>query len=73
MTHHIRENHVNSNKASMSFELCAFQDGIKSGWEDIFETSISSGKSVMIRSNSTNLQIFDKTRVLRAWSTYKPK
>ena len=57
----------------MFFELCAFQDGIKYGWKDTFGTCRSFGKSAMILSNPSNLQISDETRVLRAWPTYKPK
>ena len=57
----------------MSFELCTFYDGIKSGGEDTFRTGRPFGKSAMIRSNPPNLQILDETRVLRAWLTYKSK
>ena len=62
-----RKPSVNSNKASMSFELCAYQYEIKYGGEDTFRIGKSSGKSAMIISNPPNLQILDKTRVLRAW------
>ena len=54
----------------MSFDLCAFQDGIKYGGEDTFGIGRPFGKSAMIRSNPPNLQISDETRVLRAWPTY---
>ena len=62
----MRKPSANSNKASMSFELCAFQDGIISGGEETLGTGRPSGKSAMIRSNPPNLQISDETRVLRA-------
>ena len=62
----MRKPSANSNKTSMSFELCTFQDGIKSGGEETFGTGKPSGKSALIRSNPPNLQILDETRDLRA-------
>ena len=51
----IRKPYANSNKASMSSELCAFQDEIKYGREDTFGTNRPFGKSAMIKSNPPNL------------------
>ena len=65
-TSFVRKPSANSNKTSMSFELCTFQDGIKSGGEDTIGTCRPFGKSAMIRSNSPNFQILDDTRDLRA-------
>ena len=47
----VRKPSINSNKASMSFELYALQDGIKSGRENTFGLGRPSGKSTIIRSN----------------------
>ena len=42
----------------MSFDLCAFQDGIKYGGEDTFGIGRPFGKSAMIRSNPSKIYKF---------------
>ena len=60
----VRKPSANSNKVSMPFELCAFQDEIKSGGEDTFETGRPSDNSAMIRSNLP--------KIFKFWTKHKP-